>query len=95
MFINKNLETTGHYLLTRLLLPKLKASEQGRIINVSARAHAESDIYFDDLNLENNFSAMKSFGQSKLALIHMTRHMSKLLQGKRGFSACFIIIVLN
>lgn len=74
--------TLGHFLLTHLLLPKLKAAEQGRVINVSARAHLGSDIHLDDLNLEKNFSVLEAFGQSKLALILMARHMSHILKGK-------------
>ncbi|XP_063991053.1 retinol dehydrogenase 13-like isoform X2 [Diachasmimorpha longicaudata] len=71
----------GHFLLTQLLLPKIKAAEQGRIINISAQAHSTSQIHFDDLNLEEKFSAGEAFGQSKLAMIMMARHMSQLLKG--------------
>ncbi|XP_011305182.1 retinol dehydrogenase 13 [Fopius arisanus] len=70
----------GHFLLTQLLLPKLKASQQGRIINISAESHTTSEIHLDDLNLEEKFSAGEAFGQSKLAMIMMARHMSQLLK---------------
>ncbi|XP_046617473.1 retinol dehydrogenase 13-like isoform X4 [Neodiprion virginianus] len=70
----------GHFLLTHLLLPKLKAAKQGRIINVSAQAHIASEIHLDDLNLEKNFSPLEAFGQSKLALILMARHMGHVLK---------------
>ncbi|EZA62003.1 Retinol dehydrogenase [Ooceraea biroi] len=71
----------GHFLLTHLLLPKLRAAEQGRIINVSSQAHTVSTVHLEDLNLERNFTAREAFGQSKLALILMAKHMSKLLRG--------------
>lgn len=71
----------GHFLLTHLLLPKLKTSDEGRIINVSAQAHFASDIKLDDLNLEEQYTPREAFGQSKLALVLMTHHMAKLLQG--------------
>ncbi|XP_046422910.1 retinol dehydrogenase 13-like isoform X1 [Neodiprion fabricii] len=71
---------SGHFLLTHLLLPKLKAAKQGRIINVSAQAHIASEIHLDDLNLEKNFSPLEAFGQSKLALILMARHMGHVLK---------------
>ncbi|KAH0955575.1 hypothetical protein HN011_012108 [Eciton burchellii] len=70
----------GHFLLTHLLLPKLHAAEQGRIINISSQAHRVSIIHLEDLNLEKNFTAREAFGQSKLALIFMANHMSKLLK---------------
>lgn len=72
---------SGHFLLTHLLLPKLYAAEQGRIINLSAQAHTIGAMHLQDLNLEENFTAREAFGQSKLALILMVRHMSKLLKG--------------
>ncbi|XP_014486757.1 PREDICTED: retinol dehydrogenase 13-like isoform X2 [Dinoponera quadriceps] len=70
----------GHFLLTQLLLPKLRAARQSRIINVSSQAHTISIVHLEDLNLERNFTAREAFGQSKLALILMARHMSKLLR---------------
>ncbi|XP_019700360.1 retinol dehydrogenase 13 [Harpegnathos saltator] len=69
----------GHFLLTQLLLPKLCAAGQSKIINVSSQAHIISAIHLEDLNLEKDFTAREAFGQSKLALILMARHMSKLL----------------
>ncbi|XP_015589228.1 retinol dehydrogenase 13 [Cephus cinctus] len=70
----------GHLLLTLLLLPKLKAAKQGRIINVAGQAHAVSSIHLEDMNLEKDYTAREAFGQSKLALILMARHMSQILK---------------
>ncbi|KAK6635631.1 hypothetical protein RUM44_000885 [Polyplax serrata] len=71
----------GHFLLTHLLLPKLKKAEAARIINVSAQAHYVGDLCLNDLNLEDNYSYNKAFSQSKLALVMMARHMEKILRG--------------
>ncbi|XP_032685548.1 retinol dehydrogenase 13-like isoform X2 [Odontomachus brunneus] len=70
----------GHFLLTQLLLPRLYAARQSRIINISSQAHTISTVHVEDLNLERNYTAREAFGQSKLALILMARHMSKLLK---------------
>lgn len=70
----------SHFLLTHLLLPKLKNSDDARIINVSAQAHYVGDILLDDLNMETRFNSNKAFGQSKLALVLMARHMAKSLR---------------
>lgn len=44
----------GHYLLTHLLLPALKAAgykgHKARIVNVSSCAHMVGEINFDDIN---------------------------------------------
>lgn len=72
---------SGHFLLTHLLLPKLHAAKEGRIINVSSQAHTVSSVHLEDLNLEGKFTAREAFGQSKLALILMAKHMSRLLKG--------------
>lgn len=66
-----------------MLLDKLKASENGRIINVAAQAYAGGSINLNDINLKNLGSKqiISAFTQSKLALILMARYMSKLLEG--------------
>ena len=71
----------GHFLLTNLLLDKIKASEEGRIVNVSSLAHEKGKINFDDLHWENNnYIAWKAYEQSKLANVYFTRHLDTLLQ---------------
>lgn len=76
---------SGHFLLTHLLLPRLKAAEDGRIINVTAQAYASGSINLKDINLKNTGrqQIIAAFSQSKLALLLMARYMSKLLKGKR------------
>ena len=72
----------SHFYLTHLLLPKLKASENGRIINVSAQAHYTGELNLGDLNNEFEYNYNKAFSQSKLALVMMARHMKrKILKG--------------
>ena len=39
----------GHFLLTKLLLKSLLKSKEGRIINVSSKAHASAIINFNDI----------------------------------------------
>ena len=53
----------GHFLLTSLLLDKIKAAEQGRIVNVSSGAHANGKFDFDDLHWEKNqYNSFKAYG---------------------------------
>ncbi|XP_061394970.1 retinol dehydrogenase 13 [Musca vetustissima] len=72
------------FLLSHLLLPHLKKSENGRIINVSAHAHASAKMDFDDpLNVgtwATKFHPRDAFSHSKLAVILATRWMAKELK---------------
>ena len=45
----------GHFLLTNLLLDRIKASPKARIVYVSSRAHVRGTIDFDNLNSESSY----------------------------------------
>ena len=77
------------FLLTHLLLDKLRNAEQGRIINVTSRAHARGSLHFEDLNLSNNYSAFAAYNQSKLANILFTYELAKRLQDTSITVNCF------
>lgn len=72
----------GHFLLTNLLLDKLKASAPSRIINLSSLAHVAGHIDFDDLNWEKRkYDTKAAYCQSKLALVLFSMELSQRLQG--------------
>lgn len=71
----------GHFLLTNLLLDKLKASAPSRIINVSSFVHKYGKIVKDDLQSEKAFTNSKAYCNSKLANILFSREMAKRLEG--------------
>ena len=73
----------GHFLLTFLLLDKLRQSKSStaRIINVTSLYYARTTIQFDDINSVNNFNPLKAYGQSKLALNLFTCELAKRLRG--------------
>lgn len=76
----------GHFLLTKELLPLLRKSKQGRIINISAHAYSSGRMDIDDpLNVgtyASNFHQRDAFAHSKLAVALATRHLAKILKGK-------------
>jgi retinol dehydrogenase-12 len=69
----------GHFLLTNLLLDKIRNTKSSRIVNVSSRAYNRGRMHWDDLNLEKDYEAQKAYGQSKLANILFTRELAKRL----------------
>uniref|UniRef100_A0A8D3D7P2 Retinol dehydrogenase 13 n=1 Tax=Scophthalmus maximus TaxID=52904 RepID=A0A8D3D7P2_SCOMX len=72
----------GHFLLTNLLLDKLKESAPSRVINLASLAHIVGKIDFEDLNWENKkFDTKQAYCQSKLANVLFTRELAKRLQG--------------
>lgn len=71
----------AYFLLTNLLLERLKASAPARIVNVSSEAHKLSPIQFDDLGFERKYASMKVYGQSKLANVLFTYELARRLEG--------------
>lgn len=76
------------FLLTNLLLDKLKASAPARIVNVSSESHQSGYIKMDDLELEKGYSLMSAYGQSKLALVLFTYELARRLQGTGVTANC-------
>jgi retinol dehydrogenase 12 len=71
----------GPFLLTNLLLDKLKASRPSRIVNVSSVTHRGALLDFDDLQGERSFGGMRAYGKSKLCNILFTRELARRLDG--------------
>jgi retinol dehydrogenase 14 len=77
------------FLLTNLLLEKMKASAPSRIVNVSSNAARRSSIEFDNLQGEKKYSMLSAYGQSKLALNLLTLEFARRLRGT-GVTANFL-----
>ncbi|KAM3311630.1 hypothetical protein ACQJBY_031953 [Aegilops geniculata] len=78
----------GHFLLTNLLLDKMKSTAketgvQGRIVNLASTAHRRSDGKGFDLNKLNNeskYNAFSAYSHSKLANILHANELSRRFQ---------------
>jgi NAD(P)-dependent dehydrogenase (short-subunit alcohol dehydrogenase family) len=57
----------GHFALAGLLLPKLLAAPEPRVVTVSSGAHRIGTIHFDDLQGERHYNNWLWYGQSTLA----------------------------
>ncbi|XP_054861634.1 dehydrogenase/reductase SDR family member 13-like isoform X4 [Amphiprion ocellaris] len=78
----------GHFLLTVLLLDRLKASGPSRVVNVSSGAHKQGKVDFNCLTTHKDSSLGSSYFQlyqkycnSKLCNILFTYELAKRLQG--------------
>ena len=69
------------FLLTNLLLEKLRASAPARIVTVASAAHRRAPLDFDDLMNSKDCQVMRAYGRSKLANILFTRHLARRLAG--------------
>jgi len=72
------------FLLTHLLLPLLKETAgragEARVVTVSSEAHRSASLDFDDLNAEERYGMLQSYGQSKLANILFTHELARRLR---------------
>jgi NAD(P)-dependent dehydrogenase (short-subunit alcohol dehydrogenase family) len=69
------------FLLTNLLLDRLKASAPTRVVTVSSGAQSMGRIDFDDLQGARNYSGQRAYNQSKLANIMFTNELAHRLEG--------------
>ena len=73
----------GPFLLTELLLDRLRQSAPARIVNVASTAHkgAGRGLDFDDLQTTNRYTGMGAYSKSKLANIYFTTELARRLEG--------------
>jgi retinol dehydrogenase 14 len=69
------------FVLTNLLLDRLRASAPARVVTVSSHAHTGGRIDFDDLQSERSYSGARAYNQSKLANVLFAYELARRLQG--------------
>ena len=74
------------FLLTNLLVERLKQSAPARVVTVASHAHAQGRIDFDDLQGEQSYSGARAYNQSKLANVLFTYELARRL-GPTGVTA--------
>ena len=79
------------FLLTTLLIERLKESAPARIITTASGAHYRAHIPFDDLQGERSYTTMGfgRYGETKLANILFTRELARRLHGTGVTANCF------
>lgn len=78
------------FLLTNLLLERLRASAPSRIVIVASEAHRGGVLDFEDLLLKRrfNFNAWKAYSRSKLSNIMFTYALARRLEGSGVTANC-------
>jgi WW domain-containing oxidoreductase len=79
----------GHFLLARLLMPRLLASGAPRVVMVSSTSHkTPPKLDFSQLPMKRgNFKGMGAYGQAKLCNVLMAKSLQRRY-GDRGLTAC-------
>jgi len=72
----------GHFALTLLLLPLLRAQEGARVVLVTSGAQYFGRIAFDDLQGERSYDRWKAYSQSKLANVMMALELQERLKAE-------------
>ncbi|WP_341393696.1 oxidoreductase [Arthrobacter sp. G119Y2] len=72
----------GHFALTGLLLPMLRAAPAPRVVTVSSLAHRGGRMDFDDLAAEHSYRPWARYNQSKLANLLFTFELNRRLQAR-------------
>jgi len=70
----------GPFALTGLLLEKLRATPDARIVSTSSIAHKRGKIHFDDINAEQGYNPITRYAQSKIANLYFAYELQRRLE---------------
>ena len=78
----------SYFVMTNVLLDRLKATPGARIVSTASDAHKSAKLNFDDLQSERGYSGFVVYGRSKLANILFTRELARRLAGTGVTANC-------
>jgi NAD(P)-dependent dehydrogenase (short-subunit alcohol dehydrogenase family) len=68
----------GHFLLTSLLYPAIRAGEKPRVVTLTSAGHSRADVNLEDPNFERTeYSEWVAYGQAKTANALFARELAK------------------
>ncbi len=76
------------FLLTNLLLDRLKASAPARIVTVASEAHRRNRLDTADMTRPADWTMMRAYGRSKLCNILFTRELASRLDPGEVVATC-------
>ncbi len=71
----------SHFLLTHILLPALRRSDQGRIVHVSSGVHGSGRVKLDDLQMTRGWDGYEAYASSKLMNVLFSNELARRLHG--------------
>ena len=78
----------AYFVVTQLLLERLKATPGARIVSTASHAHKRAKVDFNDLQSEKHFSGFGMYDRSKLMNILFTRELARRLEGTGVTANC-------
>ncbi|HEX4533165.1 MAG TPA: SDR family oxidoreductase [Rhizomicrobium sp.] len=78
----------SYFVVTNLLLDKLKATPGARIVSTASDAHKGNRLDFDDLQSAKSYTGFSVYGRSKLMNILFTRELARRLAGSGVTANC-------
>jgi NAD(P)-dependent dehydrogenase (short-subunit alcohol dehydrogenase family) len=69
----------GAFALTSLLLDKIRATANARIVSTASIAHKRGQIYFDDINAKKSYYTLTRYAQSKIANLYFGYELQRRL----------------
>jgi len=76
------------FLLTNLLLERIRASAPARIVTVASEAHRGNRIDIGNLSRAHDWTMMRAYGRSKLCNILFTRELARRLDPGEVVAIC-------
>ncbi len=72
----------GYFLLTNLLLDKLRQTPDARIVITGSGSHRCQALELENLELRDNYFLYRAYGRSKLANLYFTYELARRLKGE-------------
>ncbi len=78
----------NYFVVTNLLLARLKGTPGARIVSVASNAHRGATLDFADLQSKRSFTGFPVYSKSKLCNILFTRELARRLKGSGVTANC-------
>ncbi len=78
----------SYFIITNLLLDRLRATAGARIVSTASDAHSGARLNFDDLQSARGYSGFAVYGRTKLMNILFTRELARRLAGTGVTANC-------